>query len=548
MAGYVPLPAYQVPRNAMLDFSGLNAGIDAIAERNQNAMNRAERAEERTYQRGRQAATDAREQTRFANEQTDRTRKNYSETVKSVAGFIQQNVIPEKDPARRKQLMDQLFDSHPDLKNAPDAFRDPVTGPELFLSTARGYMDPLDRRKTEAEIRKLEADAAHAGSKNALEESIAQMLHDGGSPPNSASSPPPPDGGTYQPQNYQPQAPAMPGVQRASNAMIAPNAIPPPGQTAPRFSQPDQPIPGNAMLPTRPPAPPMLPGITLAADGEPQPAGPGIEAGPAEQPTGNGTQPGAVYNMPGEEQINTPLGRMTRDRARRVGMGLAAAGKGDAGRMMIDAASGGGLTKPTANAIQEKQLNATEAFSRLRSIEQSFKPEYQTIETRIGNKWSELVDSFSSTRKSLTPQQKTQLAEFSAYRADALNNLNQYIKEITGAAMTNAEADRIMKAMPNPGDGVFNGDSPTVFKAKLDAAIRSSKMALARYQYLSKNGFTGSADDMAKQLPLEKMGSVIQDRTRALTQEALSQNPGTTPQDVAPLIRQRLRAEFGLDV
>ena len=41
----------------------------------------------------------------------------------------------------------------------------------------------------------------------------------------------------------------------------------------------------------------------------------------------------------------------------------AVGGKGDAGRMMIDAASGGaGLTKPTMNAIQGKQLDAAEQF------------------------------------------------------------------------------------------------------------------------------------------------------------------------------------------
>lgn len=257
--------------------------------------------------------------------------------------------------------------------------------------------------------------------------------------------------------------------------------------------------------------------------------------------------PGAA----GPDMINTPFGRMTREKARRMGGALMMDPQyATAGKALFDQATApnnSALEKPTVNAIQEKQLNATESWSRLRAIEQSFKPEYQEIETRIGNKWNELVDSFSSTRKSLTPEQTAQLAEFSAYRAEALNNLNQYVKEITGAAMTNAEADRIMKAMPNPGDGVFNGDSPTVFKAKLDAAMRSSKMALARYQYLSKNGFSGGVEDMAKALPLERMGAVIQGRTNELLKETLSQNPGLTQQDVLPLVRQRLRAEFGID-
>ena len=252
----------------------------------------------------------------------------------------------------------------------------------------------------------------------------------------------------------------------------------------------------------------------------------------------------------GEDLVQTPFGPMTRDKARRIGGAMLFDPRfAPAGKEFLDSsrAVAPGMQKPAINALQEKQLNTIEGYSRLRSIEQAFKPEYQTIESRIGNKWNELMDSFSSTRQSLTAEQKTQLADFSAYRADALNNLNQYIKEITGAAMTNAEAERIMRAMPNPGDGVFNGDSPTVFKAKLDAALRNSKLAIARYHYLSTNGFPGSVDEMARALPLERMGGFIQQRTDQLLKDTLSQNPGLTQKDVAPIVRQRLRAEFGID-
>jgi hypothetical protein len=264
---------------------------------------------------------------------------------------------------------------------------------------------------------------------------------------------------------------------------------------------------------------------------------------PAEGP------PAASING-GEDLVQTPFGPMTRDKARRIGGAMLFDPRfAPAGKEFLDSsrAVAPGMQKPAINALQEKQLNTIEGYSRLRSIEQAFKPEYQTIESRIGNKWNELMDSFSSTRQSLTAEQKTQLADFSAYRADALNNLNQYIKEITGAAMTNAEAERIMRAMPNPGDGVFNGDSPTVFKAKLDAALRNSKLAIARYHYLSTNGFPGSVDEMARALPLERMGGFIQQRTDQLLKDTLSQNPGLTQKDVAPIVRQRLRAEFGID-
>lgn len=254
---------------------------------------------------------------------------------------------------------------------------------------------------------------------------------------------------------------------------------------------------------------------------------------------------------PRQDLIDTPFGKMTRQDAMKKGGALLLDPQfAAAGRALVDLAKGSetpGLGKEATNKLEEKQLNTTESLSRLTSIASEFKPEFQTIENRLGYKWSEMLDSFNAGRSSLTPDQTKELAEFSAFRSNSLNNLNAYIKEITGAAMTNAEADRIMKAMPNPGDGVLNGDSPTVFKAKLDSAIKSAKMALARYNYLRKNGFSGSADDMASRLPLEKMGGVIQQKTDQYLQEALAQNKGLKPADLAPIVRQKLRAEFGLE-
>jgi hypothetical protein len=265
-----------------------------------------------------------------------------------------------------------------------------------------------------------------------------------------------------------------------------------------------------------------------------------------------GAQPPAAA-MPQQRMIDTPLfGQMPESEARELaGMLMTSPKYATLGRSIMDSigpqSNPAGLQKPTVNAIEEKQLNTTESLARLNNIATQFRPEFQTIENRLGYAWTNLLDKFRSGRANLTPEQQQELASFSGYRADALNNLNQYIKEITGAAMTNAEAERIMRAMPNPGQGIFDGDGPTEFQAKLSAAIRTSKLALARYNYLRKNGFAGNVDDAAKRLPLDRMSGVIQDRTTALAQEISRQNPGVGLDQLKPVIRQRLRAEFGID-
>lgn len=175
-SGYIPLPAYQVPRNAMLDFSGLNEGIDAIGQKRELNQNRAERAEERQYQRGRnamadkryadetsyrrgrdtladtryadetaynrgrQGVVDQRAATEFSNSQEDRTQNKFTEKVKILAPHIEKYVINEKDPALRAQRWNDVL-STPGFEGAPKQFLDPVTGPDLFMSTARKHMD-----------------------------------------------------------------------------------------------------------------------------------------------------------------------------------------------------------------------------------------------------------------------------------------------------------------------------------------------------------------------------------------------------------------------
>lgn len=277
-----------------------------------------------------------------------------------------------------------------------------------------------------------------------------------------------------------------------------------------------------------------MPGVQLAADQSPQ--------GSPPAPSSPGAQP---------DMIDTPMGRITRERARQLGGAMLMDPQyAPLGKALLDQAqaqNAPGLSQPTINTIQEKQFNTVEQYSRLKSIEQSWRPEYQQIENRLGFAWNNLMDKFGATRKSLTAAQRQELAAFHSNKSEALNNLNQYIKEITGAAMTTAEAVRIKNSMPNPGEGVFDGDSPTEFYAKLQSNIRISKMALARYNYLTRRGFKGDVEAMASEMPLEQMGSVIQGRTNELLKESLNANPGLTPQDVAPIVKQRLRAEFGID-
>lgn len=206
------------------------------------------------------------------------------------------------------------------------------------------------------------------------------------------------------------------------------------------------------------------------------------------------------------------------------------------------AATGGteGLTNKTRGELQGSAIASKEGLARLASISTSFRPEYQ----QIGTRWDAFKTSLAD--KAGVPvdrQSAALLRDFSSYKADALNNLNLYIKEITGAAMTNAEAGRITKGLPNPGSGILDGDSPIEFKAKLDSTMVRLKAANARQFYALKHGLTPEAMFAT---PLESMPDIIDKRGVDIEAEIRAQNPTMPPEQIQAVVDERLKQEFGL--
>lgn len=193
----------------------------------------------------------------------------------------------------------------------------------------------------------------------------------------------------------------------------------------------------------------------------------------------------------------------------------------------------GQLSKTTAGEVEKGVLADAAAISRLNNIQFSYKPEYQNIKFRTGQAWNTLKDKFGG----LPEPEKRQLAEYSQYKQNSLQNLNQTIKDLTGAAMGVQEADRIMASLPNAGADIFSGDSPTEFEAKLNNAVKQTKYALARKNYALKKGLNWES------LPLDSLPSLINKRGKEIAaQYKLDLNK---PSDLQTIDRQ-LAAEFGI--
>lgn len=197
--------------------------------------------------------------------------------------------------------------------------------------------------------------------------------------------------------------------------------------------------------------------------------------------------------------------------------------------------------KAAATKVDEGILDVTRNLMQLDTIASQFKPEFQRFQDKIGFGALKVKDSTTG----LTNKEKQDLSEYSTYRRNAFNTLNEYIKSITGAAMSNAEADRILKGLPNPGSGMFDGDSPTEFKAKLDDAIRQTKVAVARLAYIKRNGMSLEDGKGNAVIPLDRMPTLINDRGKEIEAE-LRKAGNADAKAIQKAVRRQLGVEFGL--
>ena len=199
------------------------------------------------------------------------------------------------------------------------------------------------------------------------------------------------------------------------------------------------------------------------------------------------------------------------------------------------------LGKKAVADLQTTQLNTINGMARLRGIQQSFKPEFQELGTRIGMSWKGL-ESWLGT---LDEDDKRVYQEYVTFRRRAQENLNLYIKEITGAQMSEAEAERLSQAVPVAGVKMWQGDDPAAFEAKMNDIMTSLYNASARYNYMMRHGIS-DPDEMARQLSLDAVPALIDQRDNELYLEFQSQNPGMGEEELEKMTDRALREEFGL--
>lgn len=203
--------------------------------------------------------------------------------------------------------------------------------------------------------------------------------------------------------------------------------------------------------------------------------------------------------------------------------------------------------QPAKNRIDEGIINTIEQTSRLQEIEKSIDPEFLTVRGGLRAEGAKYWEKLMGTG-SLDPDTQQYLQRYASFKQQAISNLNAYIKEVTGAQMSEAEAKRLRQGMPDPGDDPLSGDSPSTFTAKLRDKIRMLRLAAARYSYLRSGKweggvFTGPADKAP--ISLDQMQGIMRKRRQDLQQRAKMEAPNN-PDAQRQFVIQAMQQEFGI--
>lgn len=384
--------------------------------------------------------------------------------------------LPVNDP-RRGQLLSRIMAEHPNAGSLDPMYSDPVMGPRLLRAEAGKARDELEEQAKRASISLSQAQASKARAEAGAAGQKDAL-----------------QGfivDTLKGINAQPSAPQG-GVQKQSFDGASPNAL---YQNA-GGSQPQS-----------------DPNLIRVADGQPQAA---------------------------EPLVDTPLGALPAAKAKALGFAFALAGKGDAGKMLTEAADPGKLSKTAEGENDKTEVGLSNQMGRLREIASSYDPNYLKGTTQLGMWGKQLMSKWAT----LKPEDQAQLYKYATFRKDAASNLNKVLKEVSGTAVTENEMQRMLHELPNAGTGVMDGDDPVTFKAKLDRSVEAGAMAIARARYLRTQGFKGKPWEAG--IEIEQMRGIINDRARQIEGALRKQNPSIDKSSLDRAVDMQVKKEFGI--
>lgn len=205
------------------------------------------------------------------------------------------------------------------------------------------------------------------------------------------------------------------------------------------------------------------------------------------------------------------------------------------------AGPGAGFTKKTQGDIETQIVAAREQRVRARNILASFDNRFLKWSGKIQGTLAGLADKAGVN---LSEENQQFLTEFTTFSQDAIENINLYIKALTGAQMSEAEAGRLRKAMPDP-----ENDSPIQFKVKLDNVLKKAALAEARFLLLREKGFAVDPAGLEKiegAYAYDRVETMLRERAQEIGMQIELANPGIAGDDIRRRVRAEMASRYGV--
>lgn len=188
-----------------------------------------------------------------------------------------------------------------------------------------------------------------------------------------------------------------------------------------------------------------------------------------------------------------------------------------------------GLGKKGQGDIEKKLIDAGDLSVRLDSIDAAYDKQFLTYGGKAESLYNRVKEKMGVE---LDKNEKDLIDRDTNMRQTVMDNMNTYIHDMSGAAVTVQEAKRLSKSLPTM------EDSPTEFRRKLKNVKEQTAAKIARYKYwrvngLIKKGMTDSQmNTLASKSEPARAYSILEQ-----AKEAIKNNPSNKAKIIKELTR-----------
>ena len=151
----------------------------------------------------------------------------------------------------------------------------------------------------------------------------------------------------------------------------------------------------------------------------------------------------------------------------------------------------GTLEKGTKKNLEQQIINNSVNFEGFKEIKKLYREEFSQLPTKWKINYLKIKDGLGDWNifGDISEEDKKLISDYSAWEQKSWEMTNAYIKSITGAQMSEKEAERILKGFADP-----RKLSPTEYQSKLNGILENAMNSTIRYNLILRSGLNIPTD------------------------------------------------------